>query len=286
MSSSIQDETKIGKLLNQILSSNKTLTRKEITTAIEEKIAASKHLLTKEAAARLIAAELGVTTIHKNLCLRINIKHLTFGLNDVTTIGRVLAVSKLKTFSRQGGDGQLIRLKIADKTGKVDIVLWNEKTEIVKQIQLGNIIRIRHAYVRRSKNGEREIHIGERGNIQVHPLGINEIEYPAIEKFLIKIKEITKGNKRVNVKGIIQELSPLSIFQRKDGTSGKIARLILEDKSSNIPIVIWNERAEEIDTIREGDEVLIMNVKVKENQRQGKLELHLDNYSNMQIVNN
>lgn len=276
---------KIEKIISKILSSNKNLTHKEITKAIEEKRVASEHLLTEESAVRLIAAELGVPTNHKSLCLQTVIKHLTFGLNDVTIIGRVLAVSKPRTFSRLDGDGQLVRLKIADNTGKIDAILWDEKAEIAKQIQLGNIIRIRHAYVRRSKNGKREIHIGEKGNIQVHPLDINEIDYPVIEKFLIKIKEITQRNKRVNVKSKVQELSPLSTFQRKDGTQGKVARLILEDNFGNISVVLWNERAEEINTIREGDQVLIMNAKVKENQREGNFELHLDEFSNMQIVN-
>lgn len=266
------------------MSNRKNLTHKEIATAIEEKRIASEGLLTYEAAARLIAAELGVEVNYESLYMQMQIKKLTLGLNDITTTGRVLVISKPRTFTRQNGNGQVARLKIVDKTEKIDVVLWDERTELIKKIQLGDIVRIRHAYVRRSKNGELEIHIGEKGKIQVQPPDINGIDYPTIEKFLTKIEHITALNKRTNVKGIIQRMSPISTFQRENGTQGKVARVILKDKTADISVVFWNETAEEIHKIREGDEVLLMNPKVKENQHEGKLELHLDGFSNIKIT--
>ncbi len=216
--------------------------------------------------------------------MQMPIKHLTLGLNDVTTTGRVLAISKLRIFNRQNSKGQVARLKIVDKTEKIDVVLWDEKAELIKKIQLGNIVRIRHAYVRRSKDGELEIHIGENGTIQIQPQDSNEIDYPTIEKLLTNIEHITTVNKRINVKGIIQRIAPLSTFQRENGTQGKVARIILKDKTANISVVFWNEITDVIQEIREGDEVLIMNTKVKENQRGGKIELHLDSFSNIKIT--
>ena len=76
----------------------------------------------------------------------------------------------------------------------------------------------------------------------------------------------------------------MSTFERENGTQGKVARVILKDKTADISIVFWNEATDEINKIREGDEVLLINTKVKENQREGKLELHIDSFSNIKIT--
>ena len=272
------------KILQRILANRRDLTRKEVASAIEEKRAASEGFLTDEASARLIAAELGVEISHKGQLPKILIKHLIAGLNDVTVSGRVLLVNKPKVFSRFDGKGKVARLQIADRTGSIGVVMWDNKAELVDEIHLRELVRVKHAYVRRSNRRELEIHVGERGSIQIQPPDLNEEDYPTIENFLTKIHEIETESKYINVEGTVGRKYPISTFQRKDGTQGKIKRVVLEDETDHIPVVFWNEKAEEVARIKEGDTVLLMNTKVRENRQGGRWELHLDNSSTIEIT--
>ncbi|MCK4435440.1 hypothetical protein KAU87_01380 [Candidatus Bathyarchaeota archaeon] len=275
----------IKKIVLRILSHRRDLTRKEVEVAIEEKRVASEGYLTHEAAARLIAAELGVKIARKRPHPQILIKHLISGLNDVTVSGRVLLVNRPKAFSRRDGSGGTVaRLQIADQTARIRVVGWDNKAELIEKIHPREIVRIRHAYTRRSKNGQLEVHIGERGSIEIQPPDLNENDYPPIESFLTKISHIDKGNRNINVEGITRRINQISIFQRKDGTQGKVIRAILKDETAEIPVVLWNRIAEEATRIKEGDKVLLMNTKARENQREKLLELHLNNSSNIEII--
>jgi replication factor A1 len=285
MASPIQSpELRIKRIVHQILSSNKNLTSREVERAIKRKIATSKGLLTEEAATRLIAAEYGIRINQRNLNLQTHIQHLTPGLTDVTTTGRIIALSKPKKYHSPNGDGEIVRLKIADKTGEIDTIIWNEKTKIFNQLQLSQLIRVEHAYIRRSKSGSPEIHIGEKGAIQPHLSDAIESEYPPIEKFLTSIAEITQMDKQTNIKGTVKKIFPTSTFQRKDGTQGKVARITLEGELKRISVVFWDAMADEVHTIREGDRIILMNAKIRENKYDGNLELHIGSYSTIKII--
>lgn len=273
------------KIVQQILSHRRDLTHKEVAATIEAKRAASEGYLTHEAAARLVAAELGVKITHQRSQPQILIKQLISGLNNVAVSGRVLSINKPKAFSRlDGSSGMVARLQIADQTASIRVIVWDNKAELIEKIHLREIVRIRHAYVRRSKNGQLEVHIGERGSIEIQPPDLNENDYPPIESFLTKIGHIDKGNKNISVEGITRRIDQMSTFQRKDGTKGRVTRLILEDETAEIPVVFWNRLAEEAARIKEGDKILLMNAIAKENQREKLLELHLNNASNIEIM--
>ena len=141
-------------IVNYILSHRSDLSFEKVIKAIEKKRVDSEGFLTDEAAARLVATELGLKVKCGHSLPEAHINQLVSGLSDVTVSGRVLLVSKPHTFSGPQGTGQIARLLIADKTGSIKVVLWNDKAELVKKIDTGQVMKVVHGYARRSRNGE------------------------------------------------------------------------------------------------------------------------------------
>ena len=163
-------KNRLEEIVNRILSSRPDLNRKKIMEIIEEKKRNAGDFLTDETAARITASELGLKIVKKSFRLEIKIQDLFSGLNDVTVTGQVRAVYPPKKFTRRDWtEGKLANLIIADESGSLRVVLWDNKVELVEKgkIQPEQRIRISHGYVREGLNGKPELHLGERSNINV-----------------------------------------------------------------------------------------------------------------------
>lgn len=236
--------------------------------------------LTEETAARLVASELGVEIVQEDFHFKeIPIGDLVSGLNNVTVTGRVLVAFPTQTYNRvDETEGQFARLLIADKTGALRILLWNDMTELVKngKLKQGQIVRVLHGYVREARDGDLELHVGHRGEIQINPSDVKENNYPETSTFATKIGKITAKQKKANVLGTVHAISTVTVFQRRDGTAGKVQRITLEDTTGQITVVFWNEEVEALDGLQVGERLEIINAKVKE-RIDGRLELHVEN---------
>lgn len=272
-------------VVNRILLFRPDLSRKQVLKRIEEKKKGVKGYLTDETASRIVATELGVEVPREVFKTEILIKDVVSGLNDVTVIGRIIAVYSSQTFTRSDmSEGIVANLLIADRTGTIKVILWNDKTSFVETGKLvqGQIIKVSHGYIREGLDGKPELHVGTRGEIQVSPSNVKESDYPKIISFIKKIAEIRKKT-RANVIGTVQQVYPVSTFERSDGSQGKVMRLRLSDKTSQITAVFWNEKADELGDIKRGDCLQILNGRVKEGLN-GQLELHVEKSAQIELI--
>jgi len=259
------------------------LTRDEVLKKIYEKKRSADDYFLDEVAARIVAVELGVEVQGEDEAFtgEIQIKNLVSGLNDVTIIGRVIAVYPVQTFSRNDStQGKVARLLLADETGDLKLVLWDGTTSLVEtgKIQQGQIIKVLHAYVRESMNGKLELHLGRKGELEISPKGIDEKRYLYTSEPMDKIGTLKPERRKANVQGSVTQTFPPSEFTRKDGTKGKVRRLRLKDETGETIIVFWNEKADELDRTNEGDQLRIINARIK-TQLNGSIELHAENSS-------
>jgi replication factor A1 len=156
--------------IKQILMFRSDLNREEIIEMIEKKKEGVCDFLTDETAARIIASELGIKTIKKPGQLKIQIRDLLSGLNDVSIVGKVVSIYPSKIFTRRDWTkGKLASVLISDNTGKLRVVLWDNKTEIIEnsKIHKEQKIRISHGYVRQGLDGKPELHLGDKGTIDI-----------------------------------------------------------------------------------------------------------------------
>lgn len=256
------------------------LNEEEVMIAIEKKRAASEGFLTDDAAARLVAAEYGVRAELEEPP-PISIKQLISGLNDVTITGRVLLVEMPRLFSRRDRNGQVSRALIADRTGRIGVLMWNEKAELARKMQRGQIVKVLHGYVRRGRSGEKELNVGQRGDVKAASAEATSTDFPSMENFVEKIANIKKTTGKVITKGVIRRIFPMRAFQRKDGTQGKVVRIMLEDETGQIPVCFWNEKATKAAEAKEGTPTLLINARVSGQEKE--LELHADRSTHLEF---
>ncbi len=273
-------------IVQQILVARRDLNRDEVLKRIYEKKRSAEDYFLDEVAARIVAAELGVEIENEEEAFsgEIAIKNLVSGLNDVTIAGRVIAIYPVQTFSRSDlTEGKVARSLLADETGTLKLVLWDDKIELIEtgKMQQGQIVRVLHGYVRESFDGQLEMHLGKKGDVEISPEGVDESRIPRIADFIDKIEQVTPDKKKANVRGIVAWVSPVSEFTRKDGTHGKVRRVRLKDETSEATLVFWNERVDELNTISEGDQLRIINTRVK-TALDGRVELHVGNSSQIE----
>jgi replication factor A1 len=266
-------------VIERILSGNPELSTEEILERLERKKKKTGGLMEDEVLLRMIAAELGVETLREVSAPRICVKDLVPGLNDATVSGRVIAVFPPKTFGKDNSK-KVANLLIADKSGILRVALWNDKAGFLEsgQVKVGQVIRVSHGYVREAYDGKTELNLGARGEVEVDPTDLESRSYPSVDRFVTKIGRIARvhKNRKVNVVGVVRELFPASTFTRRDSSVGKVMRFTLADETGEIPVVMWNQKVEELgESIRKGVKLQIVDAKVKKALVEG-LELNVN----------
>ncbi len=253
-------------IVEQILSSRPDLTRQEVHKMIEKKKEGVGEFFTDETAARIVASELGVEIVQKPLQLEILIQDLVSGLNDVTVAGRVVTVYPLKTFTRRDlTEGKFARLLIADRSGTLKVVLWDDKTELVEtgKFEQGQIIKVSHGYVREGLDGKLELHVGSRGNIQISQPDTTGTKYPLLTRWVKKVADIKEEGGPITVEGNISTTPTVRQVVTSRNEKVAVASFELRDNTGKIGVSAWRKLAEVVKGLAVGTRIKIKNAYVR-----------------------
>lgn len=157
------------------------LEKEDIERRIEAKRARLSGLISREGAAQIIAAELGISFDNEKL----KINELLPGMRKANMVGKVISLSPVRTFTTKKGDeGKVANLVLADETSNVKVVLWDtnhieliEKNEIREE----SVIEILNASVR-----DNEVHLGSFSELKLSKEVLNDVKTEKI----IQEKEI------------------------------------------------------------------------------------------------
>jgi hypothetical protein len=138
--------------------------REDADKKIDAKISSFSGLLTREAAAKLIAAEEGLL---KEEVLQIS--GIKDGTRDVSIKGKIKKIHPMQEY-RTGKHSRSFILK--DETGEIEIKLWNDDADSIRGFHLGDRISIRNGYIR-----DGILNIGYRGKIEME--GREEVLSPS-----------------------------------------------------------------------------------------------------------
>ncbi len=272
-------------LIQQILSKHIEVSREHILESLEVEKEKTGGLIADETLLRLIAARYGIKTIKCRAIRRLTINDLVAGLNDVTVTGRVIAINPPRTFEGKRS-GKVANLMIADNDKTLGVVLWNDDVNLVEsgELKSGQVIRFSHGYTREDCEGKVELHLGRKSQVEIDPENVKGEDYPTLNKFVAKIKELTSTHSNVILAGTVKEVFPVSTFTRSDMSSGTVMRLKLMDETGEISVVAWNEKADELEkAIKVNSGLRLVNGKVKENGS-GELEVHINAYAYVEIL--
>ena len=101
----------------------------------------------------------------------------------------------------------------------------------------------------------------------------------------VLIKDLISGLNNVTIVGRVTRIYPSQTFVRFDMTEGKVAHLLISDKTGELKVVLWNDKASiaENKKIEEGQTVRVLHGYTREG-RNGKLELHLSERGDFQVL--
>jgi ssDNA-binding replication factor A large subunit len=271
-------------IIKRIIALKPNLTEEAVNELIEQERVKAAGLLTEEAAAHLVASNLGINGAGERIEVRLKISDLTSGLSDVSLTGRVIHIFQSRTFDRDNNrKGKVLRLLLGDKTGSVAVVFWDDKADHVEASKLkpGKIVRILHGYTR-ERRGNVEINIGNRGQLFMEPLDAVEEDYPKLESFFLTPADVySEGS--VNIQGVVMDSSPVSTFVRQDGSEGKVCRLVLEEGGARINLVLWDDNVDDYGGIPNGTRIQVIGGSVRTSNR-GNPEVQVGWNSAIKIV--
>src|SRR5271157_2507587 len=271
----------LDEMVNRITSCCPDVSRQMVLERLQSERLRTGGFLSDEALVRLIAAGLGCDvstpgTVPRELLLQ----DLIPGLNNITVTGRIVALFPSKTF-KGARKGRLASLLVADESGIVRVVLWNDKAELVEaeRVKIGDVVRIRHGYTREDYGGRVEVQAGEKCVFEVNPAGVNAKAYPFIDRFATKTEDLPRlqNGSRVNLTGTVLTVSSPSEFERSDASTGKVLRLILSDGTGEACLVFWNEKTDEVQGLLKAEPGLqVINAKLKKAADDENVEVHVD----------
>ena len=247
------------RLLN-FISRSSGLEKDEIekrVTAKQEKISG---LISKEGAAQIVAAELGVNFEDEKL----KIEDISSGARRINTFGKIINLYPVRTFVRNGQESKVANFVIADETSNIKVVLWD--TNHISLIETNKIIEGSVVEISNANLRENEIHLGSFSELK---LSNEPLENVKTEKIL-KEKNIVdfKVSDNVTVRAFIVQASDLRFFnvcmecKKKviiDGENfkcqehGKIIpekralmNLVLDDGTETIRAVLFHEKISDL----------------------------------------
>jgi replication factor A1 len=251
------------------------LSKNEINNRVEEKKKELKGLISDEGALFIIAKELGVNIEDQNRELlediELNISDIKPNMKNIVLVGRIREIYRINTFNRKdGSEGKVGSFLLHDNTGDIRVVLWDDKTEILKndKFDINELVKIINGYSKENNFSNPEIHIGRLGKIVLSPRDVDYKKHPKISQKPIKIEEVNLSLRSVSLKGKVIRKTPINTFERKDGSQGRVASINLIDSTGSIRITFWNENVNKIKNVEVGATIEATNL----NPRQSNLD--------------
>ncbi len=173
----------------------------------------------------------------------------------VNVTGRVKKLTSQSAFQRQdSSQGKVMRFVLADETGDISVVVWNEKVdELEKLLDKGAELQIVNARAKKPAGQDLEIHVDS---------GSYLAEYQPTEEKL-RIAELKEGLFHVNIEGEVASKPIVRDVKTSKQELVRLASFELKDESGKIWISAWRKHANVVSELKVGHRVGIKNACMK-----------------------
>ena len=185
-------------LLVERISKASGLEKSEVERKIEAKKAKLSGLISKEGAAQIVAAELGIS--FENQDLKVN--EIMPGMRKVNIVGKVINLFPVREFSKNGREGKVANFILADDTGSTRVVLWDMNHIVLienETIKQGDVVEIKNASSRES-----EIHVSGFSEFKKSTTKMSDVKttQAAEEACLVDVRQ----GQTIKVRGVVVQL--------------------------------------------------------------------------------
>jgi ssDNA-binding replication factor A large subunit len=253
------------------------LSEADVNAKIKDKLDKLSGLISKEGAAHILANELGVKLVQTEGVVAI--KNLVIGMRGIQVQGVIQRKYELREFGVNERRGKVANLMLADETGQIRLVLWNDQAEQFDKLKEGDVLRISSPMIKENL-GRKEVHLNTLAKMEVNPAGVaiktspnwSEERPAAIRK---KLSELNDKDENVEVFGTIVQVFDPRFFEvcpecgkrarkadegfacEKHGKVspdfGYVMNLFLDDGSSNMRVVLWRQAVQRLTGLSDVD---------------------------------
>jgi len=237
------------KLLSRI-SNSSGLGQEEIERKIEAKKAKLSGLISKEGAAQIVAAELGINFDQEKM----KISELIEGMKKVNTLGKIVKMNQVREYNKNGREGKVASFLLADDTSNIRTVLWD--TNHIALIESGKIAENSIIEISNGNMRNGELHLSSFGDIKQSTEKMDEVVSTPVTQER-KISEIKPGELIKTRAVIVQTFEPRYFevnpetgkkFTEADKNNGltpkkrALLNVVLDDGTETIRSVLFGEK--------------------------------------------
>lgn len=300
----------LADLKEKIVSSGK-IGVTDLERKIKAKVNELSGLISEEGAAHIIANELGIDLVPG--LDKLKIKNIYAGMRNISVAAKVVRKFEVREFQKEDRMGKVCSLIVGDETGTMRVVFWNEQVNLLSEVKENDTLLLKNVYVREN-NGNKEIHLGTGGEVEVNPAAERIGEVRQSNGFSRKkIKELEGGEENIEILGtVVQAFDPRFFEVCPDcgkkvegnicgahGTvvpvSSYVLNLVMDDGTGTIRSVFWKNQTshllgkteeeirgykedlgnfEEVKTDLLGEQFRLMG-RVRKNEMFGRLEFNV-----------
>ncbi|MBU1111655.1 MAG: OB-fold nucleic acid binding domain-containing protein [archaeon] len=257
----------LPELKEKIVASGK-ISAEELEAKIKSKISELSGLISEEGAAHIISNELGLELFAENVgksAGRLKVREIYAGMKNVEAAVKIIQKYDVREFKKDTWSGKLCAMFVGDESGTMRVVFWNDQVNMIKDVKEGDILLVKEAYVKEGLKGQKELHLGKEGTVDINPSGINIDAVRKTSEFTRKSIEALQGDEdSIELMGTIVQVFDPRFFHvcpdcgkrvnqvgeefscQEHGTVAPVLsyvmNLILDDGSGNIRAVLWKNQ--------------------------------------------
>ena len=231
---------------------------------IEKKITAKRDklsgLISKEGAAQIVAAELGISFDNE----KVKLSELADGMKRANVLGKITKIFPVREFNKNGKEGKVVNFFIGDETSSARIVLWDSNHISLienKELKEGDVVEISNGNVRNA-----EIHLSGFSDIKKSKEIIENVK---TERVMVEgnLKDASAGISMKVRAVIVQAFEPRYFESKKvEGEKGVLLNIVLDDGTETMRTVLFGDSIKKLVDV--SDEELFsaekLDAKVKE----------------------
>lgn len=264
----------------------------EVERKIEAKRAKLSGLISKEGAAQIVAAELGITFDNELL----QIAELVEGMKRAHIIGKITQIFPIRSYAKNGREGKIGSFLLGDASSNVRVVLWDtHHIGLIESgaLKEGSVVEILNGGVR---NGE--VHLSAFSDIKLSKEKVGEVMHTRSSQAGSFVDARPGSYMKVRAT-IVQLFEPRFFDDKKEaGKKRALVNFILDDGSETMRCLLnetslaklgfTNEEvfSPEAFNARKGEflgEEKIFTGSVKTNTYFNKLEMNIEHIEDVNV---
>lgn len=206
----------------------------EIDRKIEAKRAKLSGLISKEGAAQIVAAELGVNFDNQ----RVKLNELAEGMKRTRVLGKITRILPVRSYEKNGKSGKVGNFYMGDESSNVRVVLWDaHHIDLLEQSQLkqGDVVEVSNASVR---NGE--LHLSAFSDLKKSSEVLHEVKDNA--SFTPGTFKDARVGSGIRARATLVQLFDPKYFEGKNGEKRALVNAVLDDGTETMRALLGPEQ--------------------------------------------